>query len=103
MKIKLISLCLLLSATLCHAEKLIIPVGSQVNQQSIQQLPSKGMKQTDVIAKFGEPVATKPASGEPPITRWIYPNFSVYFESEVVIHSVVAHQPSANVEPEPKD
>jgi len=29
--------------------------------------------------------------GKPPISRWEYPGFVVYFEHEHVIHSVVAN------------
>jgi hypothetical protein len=29
--------------------------------------------------------------GKPPISRWEYPGFIVYFESDHVIHSVVAN------------
>lgn len=92
MKIKLISLCLLLAAPLCQGEKIIIPVGSQQNQQLQTQLPDKGMDQAAVIARYGEPVKKTAANGQPPISRWVYPNFSVYFEGTTVIHSVVAHQ-----------
>jgi hypothetical protein len=29
--------------------------------------------------------------GDPPITRWVYDRFTVYFENDRVIHSVVHH------------
>ena len=29
---------------------------------------------------------------QPPITRWDYPSFSVYFEHDKVIHAVAKHQ-----------
>jgi hypothetical protein len=29
---------------------------------------------------------------QPPITRWDYPSFSVYFEHDRVIHAVARHQ-----------
>jgi hypothetical protein len=38
---------------------------------------------------FGVPEAKFPAVGDPPITRWNYPEFSVFFEFDKVIHSVV--------------
>jgi hypothetical protein len=37
---------------------------------------------------FGEPQKRTPAVGEPPITRWIYKDFTVYFEYDRVIHAV---------------
>jgi hypothetical protein len=43
----------------------------------------------EVEAKFGTPAKRYPAVGKPPITRWDYPSFSVYFEFNRVVHSVV--------------
>ena len=98
MKIKLIGLCLLLIAPLCQAEKIIIPVGSQLNQQQPITLPAKGMDKDSVKARFGEALEKTAASGEPPISRWIYPEFSVYFEGATVIHSVVRHRATGKAE-----
>lgn len=53
--------------------------------------PHRGMTMDAVQAKFGEPTTRHPAVGEPPITRWDYPAFSVYFEHQYVIHAVAAH------------
>jgi hypothetical protein len=49
------------------------------------------MTMNQVAAKFGAPVSKIPAVGNPPISRWDYPGFVVYFEREHVIHSVVAN------------
>ena len=43
----------------------------------------------DVEARFGAPQARHPAVGEPPITRWDYAGFAVFFERDRVIHAVV--------------
>ena len=53
--------------------------------------PARGMSMNEVAAKFGAPVNKVPAVGKPPISRWEYPGFVVYFEHERVIHSVVAN------------
>jgi len=53
--------------------------------------PSRGMSMTDVAAKFGAPATKVPAVGKPPIERWEYPGFVVYFEYQHVIHTVVAN------------
>lgn len=53
--------------------------------------PVKGMKMNQVEAEFGKPAEIHPAVGEPPITRWAYDKFTVYFEREYVIHAVVHH------------
>lgn len=50
--------------------------------------PQRGDTMETVQAEFGEPNQVLPAVGEPPITRWIYPDFIVYFEHEYVIHAV---------------
>ncbi|MEW7978495.1 MAG: hypothetical protein G8D28_06820 [gamma proteobacterium symbiont of Phacoides pectinatus] len=42
-----------------------------------------------VRGRFGEPDQQLPWVGEPPISRWVYPDFTVYFEKEYVINSVV--------------
>jgi hypothetical protein len=51
--------------------------------------PKAGLSMDKVKAQFGEPVKMYPAVGEPPITRWVYDEFTVYFEHQYVIHSVV--------------
>jgi len=48
------------------------------------------MTMDQVSSKFGAPTSKVPAVGNPPISRWAYPGFVVYFEHEHVIHSVVA-------------
>ena len=50
--------------------------------------PTRGMTQESVQANFGEPVNTRAAIGDPPITRWEYANFVVFFEYDKVIHAV---------------
>lgn len=52
--------------------------------------PQRGMTMDRVEAKWGQPAARMPAVGEPPITRWEYNGFTVYFEHDRVIHTVVA-------------
>jgi hypothetical protein len=51
--------------------------------------PTRGMTQASVESRYGSPVAVKAAVGEPPITRWEYPNFVVFFEYDKVIHAVL--------------
>ena len=50
--------------------------------------PTRGMTQTGVESKFGSPMSVKAPVGEPPITRWEYADFVVFFEYDRVIHSV---------------
>jgi len=51
--------------------------------------PTRGTTMREVKAKFGAPEKQYPAVGKPPITRWDYPAFSVYFEYNRVVHAVV--------------
>lgn len=51
-------------------------------------MPVLGMSMDQVRAKFGSPRQIKGAVGQPPITRWVYEGYTVYFEYRHVIHSV---------------
>ncbi len=51
--------------------------------------PERGQSMETVRRMFGEPDSIRPAIGDPPITRWIYQPFTVYFEHQLVITSVV--------------
>jgi hypothetical protein len=46
-----------------------------------------------VLARFGLADEEHPPVGQPPITRWDYRTFSVYFEYDHVVNSVLHHQP----------
>jgi hypothetical protein len=59
-------------------------------EQSDVATPSRGMTMGQVASKFGTPTTKVPAVGNPPISRWEYPGFVVYFERDHVIHSVVS-------------
>ena len=43
-----------------------------------------------VEQRYGAPSDRLAAIGQPPITRWVYPSFVVFFESNVVIHAVAS-------------
>ena len=76
------------TATSPSEGEIIIPAGSQGAHQDSVEVPAKGLKQAQVLDRFGEPERRSPAKGEPPISRWWYPQFVVYFEGDTVIHSV---------------
>ena len=50
--------------------------------------PGRGASMSDVQKQVGEPDKKLDAVGEPPISRWVYSKFTVYFENEIVIHTV---------------
>lgn len=54
----------------------------------VDGMPGRGSSMTQVEKHFGAPRQKLAPVGEPPITRWIYSDYTVYFEHEYVIHSV---------------
>lgn len=82
-----------------QADVLRIPVGQQGRAEA--SLPQTGQTRLSVLERFGLADEEHPAIGQPPITRWDYRNFSVYFEGDRVVSSVRHHQPAApgNVQP----
>ncbi len=86
-------LLLVLSANL-YAEEIYLPVTdsdtteTEITEYSVQ-LPGRGMSMEMVQNRFGDALTKDSAVGDPPISKWTYNNFTVYFESEFVIHAVV--------------
>jgi len=70
------------------AETVLVDGQVQLQQSSVAR-PGRGTTMHEVEAKFGAPEKRHSAVGKPPITRWDYPSFSVYFEFNRVVHSVV--------------
>ena len=76
------------------ADSLDMPsdIGASGDENEVVDKPVRGMTMDDVSAKYGEPTKILPPVGDPPITRWIYPNFTVNFERQYVIFAVVPHK-----------
>lgn len=60
--------------------------------------PAKGTTMKAVLQEFGAPRVKHKAVGggskrQPPITRWDYPGFSVFFENSHVVDAVVPGRP----------
>ena len=53
------------------------------------ETPQRGSSMTAVEARFGAPSNKSSTVGNPPITKWFYPNFVVVFEHDKVLHAVV--------------
>ena len=77
---------LALAATTATADVLLI---DEVRQVDRMELPENGTTKAEVEAKFGEPADKGPAVGDPPSTRWDYENYSVYFEYDRVLFTVL--------------
>lgn len=56
---------------------------------------ARGMSMDRVEQAFGRPLEVRGPVGDPPITRWVYDGYTVYFEHRHVIHSVVSRDPPA--------
>jgi hypothetical protein len=50
--------------------------------------PQRGMNMANVEHIFGTPIQKYEAVGKPPITRWDYPDYVVYFEYNMVLRTV---------------
>jgi len=64
-----------------------------VNQMSTAQAtaadrPARGASMASVESRFGSPTSRSAPVGQPPITRWDYPDFVVFFEYNHVVHAV---------------
>lgn len=78
------------------AEALQMPVNKETS--AAQPLPARGETMQAVIEQFGPPQRKHaPAGGDtprhPPITRWDYPGFAVFFEQAHVVDAVVPGRP----------
>ncbi len=68
------------------ADVLII---DEVRQAGRMQLPQNGQSKSDIEAKFGTPTTKNTAVGDPPISSWRYATYSVYFEHDLVLFTVL--------------
>lgn len=82
--------CLAVSLVLAgpaSADTLLIE-GVQSARATATERPNRGLSMDSVEARWGAPVSRSAAVGSPPITRWDYPSFFVYFEYAHVVHTV---------------
>jgi len=77
---------LVLAIQTVFADVLLI---EEVRQAERMELPKNGQKKAEVETEFGAPVQKLPAVGEPPISHWKYDNYSVYFEHDTVLFTVL--------------
>lgn len=50
--------------------------------------PRRSSTKAQVLQQFGEPLSKHGPKGEPAIYYWEYPQYTVYFENNHVLHSV---------------
>jgi len=82
----LITLLIPLSSVGVQADTLLL---DKIQNVGAINMPNRGENMDDVRRTFGEPSSIVAAVGEPPITRWVYKEYTVYFEHQLVITSVV--------------
>ena len=61
------------------------------SRAALTERPKRGMSMDTVASNWGQPTEKNTAIGEPPISRWEYSTFIVYFEYQNVIHAVTKH------------
>jgi len=76
-----------------NADVLII---DEVRQAGRMELPNNGQGKAAVEAKFGAPIQKLSPVGDPPISSWKYDKYSVYFEYDLVLYTVL--HPGAVIE-----
>ena len=91
----LMILALAVASAVASADTLVAEAVAKDPQNSAAGLvrPKSGVSMAQVEQKFGPPATQIPQVGDPPITRWVYDRFTVYFENDRVIHSVVHREP----------
>jgi len=78
--------CSLILQPASAGDSLTIP--GHVASTNQQVMPRRGISMDDVLSEFGEPDERFGPVGEPPITEWVYGSFRVYFEYQIVLHSL---------------
>jgi hypothetical protein len=73
------------------AETVTVPITQQGADLKNMPLPATGSSKSAVLKRFGEPLNRVEPVGKPPISKWLYDNYTVYFEYDHVIHSVLNH------------
>jgi hypothetical protein len=87
MRYRILLLAAVLASGIAGAETVAVDNGIAVKESDVPT-PKRGMTMQQVASKFGDPATKVPAVGSPPISRWEYPGFIVYFERDYVIDSV---------------
>ena len=85
------------------AETLLI---ERVQDENAVALPTRGLSMAEVEARHGAPAdRMDPRGGQksqwPTIHRWVYPQFTVYFEQDRVIDAVLNKADPTEVGPKP--
>jgi hypothetical protein len=91
-------LCACAAASAAVAETIVVNDQVQLRESPLDR-PKRGSTMSEVEKHFGAPVARHPTVGQPPITRWDYNGFAVFFEHDRVIHAVITGSEAPAQEP----
>lgn len=85
------------------AETLLI---ERVQEENAAALPARGQSMAQIESRYGAPAQRMdPRGGQkrqwPTINRWVYPEFTVYFENTHVIDVVANKADAAEIGPKP--
>jgi len=83
-----------------QADTLEVSVSKQAPELQNISRPHNGMDKADVERVFGSPFAMSGPVGEPTISSWSYDKFTVYFEGNTVLHSVLKKAAPSEAEQE---
>jgi hypothetical protein len=75
-------------ATLQVNAQVVKTPGSSALVVANSSMPIRGLSKSQVESNFGQPSSKQGPVGNPAIYRWKYNNYSVFFENNIVIHSV---------------
>lgn len=70
-----------------RADTLVVDAVAEAGASAAER-PARGMTMGTVERRWGAPERRSAAVGQPPITRWEYPGFTVFFEYQHVVHAV---------------
>ena len=83
-------LVLLLASFAVHAQSTATQQGPAATEPMVSVIvPGNGMSMDQVTQRFGEPKEKVGAVGDPPISRWVYDGYTVFFEHDLVLHAVI--------------
>ena len=60
-----------------------------VREVGMMDVPVNGMRMNEVESRFGAPTSRGAPVGDPPITRWVYEHWSVFFEYDRALFTVL--------------
>ncbi|MDD3609812.1 MAG: hypothetical protein PHI49_08665 [Halothiobacillaceae bacterium] len=85
---------------LCATLPLILGLAAPLQAQTLspaqaapieRAVPVRGLSMNQITQRYGEPRERVAAVGKPPISRWVYNDFTVYFEHRTALHAVRNH------------